>query len=53
MNNVISEIIKAAIVGLDIQIIEIPAHRKFILSGCHAYFNAHKPPKTDSYSFNA
>jgi len=27
------------------QIPEIPAQRNFVLAGCHAHSNAHKPPK--------
>jgi len=46
MNGVISETIKAALLGLDIQILEIPARRKLVSSGCHALSNAHKPLKT-------
>jgi len=38
--------IKAVILGLDMQILEIPAQRKFVLSGCHADSNTHKPRKT-------
>jgi len=41
-----SETIKDAILGLGMQISEIPAQGKFVSAGCHAHFNAHKPPKT-------
>jgi len=44
MNAAISETIKAAILGLDIQILQIPGQRR-VSSGC----NAHKPPKTVSF----
>jgi len=46
MNAVISETIKAAVLGLGRQILEIPAQRKFVSSVCHAHCNSHKPPKT-------
>jgi len=45
MNAVISEIIKTAILGLGMQIPEIPVQRKFVSSVCHGHSNAHKPPK--------
>jgi len=35
-----SETIKAAILGLGMQILEIPAQRKFVSSVCHAHSNA-------------
>jgi len=42
MNAEISENTRATILGLGMQIPEIPAQRKFVSAGCHA----HKPPKT-------
>jgi len=42
----ISKTVKAAILGIGMQILEIPAQRKFVSAGFHAHFNAHKPPKT-------
>jgi len=42
MNAEISETIQATILGLVMQIPEIPAQRKFVSAECHA----HKPPKT-------
>jgi len=33
------------------QILEIPAQRKFVSAGCHAHSNAHKPPKTVAPKF--
>jgi len=45
MNAEISETIRASILGLGMQIPEIPAQRKFDSGGGHAHFNAHKPPK--------
>jgi len=46
MNAKISETIRATILGLGMQIPEIPAQRKFVSAMCHAHSNAHKPPKT-------
>jgi len=46
MNAEISETIQATILGLGMQIPEIPAQRKFVSAECHAHSNAHKPPKT-------
>jgi len=46
MNAEISETIRATVLGLGMQIPEIPAQRTFVLAGCHAHSNAHKPPKT-------
>jgi len=46
MNAEISETIRSTILGLGLQISEIPAQRKFVSEMCHAYSNAHKPPKT-------
>jgi len=46
MNAEISETIQATILGLGMQVPEIPAQRKFISAECHAHSNAHKPPKT-------
>jgi len=45
MNAEISETIQATILGLGMQIPEIPAQRKFFSAKCHAHSNAHKPPK--------
>jgi len=38
MNAAISETIKARV----LQILGLPAPRKFVSAGCHAFFNAHK-----------
>jgi len=46
MNAEISETIRATILGLGMQIPEIPAQRKIVSEECHAYSDAHKPPKT-------
>jgi len=46
MNAEISETIQATILGLGMQIPEIPAQRKFVSAECHAHSNAHKPPET-------
>jgi len=46
MNAKISETIQATILGLGVQIPEIPAQRKFVSAEWHAHSNAHKPPKT-------
>jgi len=46
MNAEISETIRTTILGLGMQIPEIPAQRKFDSTECHAHSNAHKPPKT-------
>jgi len=46
MNAEISENKQATILGLGMQIPEIPAQRKFVTAECHAHSNAHKPPKT-------
>jgi len=46
MNAMTSEIIKASILRLGMQILEIPARRKLVSSMCHAHSNDHKPPKT-------
>jgi len=40
MNAEISETIRATILGLGMQIPEIPAQRKFVSAGCKATFNA-------------
>jgi len=45
MNAEISETIEDKILGLGMQIPEIPAQRKFVSAMCHAHSNAHKPPK--------
>jgi len=46
MNAEISETTGATILGLGMQIPEIPAQRKFASAMCHAHSNAHKPRKT-------
>jgi len=46
MNAEISETIGPTILGLGLQIPEIPAQRKFVSAMCHAHSNVHKPPKT-------
>jgi len=43
MNAEISETIQAIILGLGMQIPEIPAQRKFVSAESHAHSNAHKP----------
>jgi len=53
MNAEISETIQATILGLGMQIPEIPAQRKFVSAECHAHSNAHNPSKIGSYSFYA
>jgi len=45
MNAQISETIRATILGLGMQIPEIPAQRKFVSAMCHAHSNSHNPPK--------
>jgi len=45
MNAEISETIKATVLGLGMQIPEIPAQHKFVSAGYHAHSNAHKTPK--------
>jgi len=42
MNAVISETIKATILGLGMQISEIPEQRKFVSEMCHAHSNRSK-----------
>jgi len=46
MNAEISETIQATILGLGMQIHEIPAQGKFVSAECHAHSNAHKSPET-------
>jgi len=46
MNAEIPETIQATMLGLGMQIPEIPAQRKFVSAKCPAHSNAHKPPKT-------
>jgi len=41
MNAEISETVRATILGLGMQIPEIPAQRKFDSAGCHAHSNVH------------
>jgi len=45
MNAEISETIKARLLRFGMQIPELLTQRKFVLAMCHAYSNAHKPPK--------
>jgi len=45
MSAEISETISATILGLGMQIPEVPVQRKFLSEMCHAYSNAHNPPK--------
>jgi len=45
MNAEILETIGATILGLGMQIPEIPAQRRFVSAMCHAHSNAHKPHK--------
>jgi len=45
MNAEVSKTIRATILGLGMQIAELPAQRKFVSAGCHAHSNAYKPPK--------
>jgi len=46
MNTEISETIRGTILGIGMQVPEIPAQRKFVSAMSHANSNAHKPPKT-------
>jgi len=46
INIEISDTIRATILGLGMQIPEIPAQRKFVSAMWHAHSNAHKSPKT-------
>jgi len=46
MNAQISDTIGATILGLGMQIPEIPAHRKLVSAMYHTISNAHKPTKT-------
>jgi len=46
INTEISDTIRATILGLCMQIPEIPAQRKFVSAMFHAHSNAHKSPKT-------
>jgi len=46
MNAEISKTIRATILGLGMQIPEIPAQLEFVSAMCHAHSNPHKPPKT-------
>jgi len=41
----ISETVKAGLLGFDMQIPELVAQRKFVSAACRAHSNAHKPPK--------
>jgi len=45
MNTEISESVIATMLGLGMQILELPAHRKLVPAGCHAHSNAHKRPQ--------
>jgi len=42
MNAEISETIRAIVLGLGVQILGLPAWRKFVSAGCHAHSNAYK-----------
>jgi len=42
MNVEISETIRAIVLGLGVQILGLPAWRKFVSAGCHAHSNAYK-----------
>jgi len=53
MNAEISETIRTRLLGLDMEIPEILTQWKFVSAAYHAHSNAHKPPKTGSYSFEA
>jgi len=46
MNAEISENIRARLLRLGVQILELLTQRKFVSAECHAHSNAHKPPKT-------
>jgi len=46
MNAEISETIRARLLGIGMQIPEIPAQSKFISPACHAHSKADKPHKT-------
>jgi len=48
MNAEISEAIRARLLGLNMQIPELLAQRKFVSARFHAHSNAHKPPKTET-----
>jgi len=50
MNAAISETIKDAILGLGMQILEIPAQRNFV---CHAHSTPTNPKNCGYYSFSA
>jgi len=43
---VISETIRARVLGFGMQIPELLAQRKFVSAGGYAHSNAHKAPKT-------
>jgi len=45
VNAVISESIRARLLGFGMQIPELPAQRKFVSAESHAHSNAHKPTK--------
>jgi len=53
MNAVISETIRARLLGFGMQTPKLLAQRKFVSVRYHAHSYAHKPPKTGSYSFDA
>jgi len=53
MNAEISEIIRVRLLRFGVQIPELLTQRKFVSAECHAHSNAHKPPKTGCYSFDA
>jgi len=52
MNAEISETIRVTILGLGMQIPEIPAERMFVSEMCHAYSNAQKPHKAGQNLLN-
>jgi len=50
MNTEIPETIKAGLLGLDMQIPELLAQRKFVSAAAYAYLSAHKLPKTVAFT---
>jgi len=46
-----TENIRPRLLGFGMQIPELPTQRKFVLAGCHAHFNAHKPPTNFKKSY--
>jgi len=45
MSAEISETVRARVLGIGMQILGLPAQRKFDSAGFHAQSNTHKPPK--------